>query len=133
MPEEPMTDPAATPPSGQPEAEPSTDLVLPVRRPVAAAARRWPDVVVGARTRLMRLRQNPAAMVAVSAAATVGSAVLTAGLRRGLRQLGPSPAGRTASLAVGGHVVHEVHVIHHVVHHVVRTPQSRGDLTGSSG
>jgi hypothetical protein len=61
-------------------------------------------------------------MATVSAAATVGSALVTAGLRRALRQTPLSPAKRTASVAVGGYVVHEVHVIHHVVHHVIGPP-----------
>jgi hypothetical protein len=55
-------------------------------------------------------------MVALSAA-TVGSAVVTAGLRRALREMPRLPAGRTGSVAVGGYLVHEVHVIHHVVVH----------------
>jgi hypothetical protein len=122
MPEEPMTEPDATLPPGEVEAGPSTDLVLRARRPAVPVIRRWPDVVVRARTQLMRLRQNPAAMVAVSTAATVGSAVVTTGLRRSLRRSPSSPAGRTTSVAVGGYIVHEVHVIHHVVHHVIRPP-----------
>ena len=44
---------------------------------------------------------------------------MTAALRRALRQTSLSPVDRTASVAVGGYVVHEVHVIHHVVHHVI--------------
>ena len=120
MPEEP--EPDAPLPPGQDEAAPSTDLVLRARRPAVAGARQWPDVVVRARSQLMRLRQNPAAMVAVSAAATVGSALVTAGLRRGLRQIPPPPTGRPASVAVDGYLFHEVHVIHHVVHHVIRSP-----------
>ena len=122
MPEEPMTDPDATLPPGQAEAGPSTELVVRERRTALAPARRWPDLVVRARTQLTRLRQNPAAMVAVSAAATVGSAVVTAGLRHALRETALAPAGRSASVAVGGYLVHEVHVIHHVVHHVVGPP-----------
>jgi hypothetical protein len=121
MPEEPMTDPDATLPPGHVEAGPSTDLVLP-SRPAIAPARQRPDALVRARAHLMRLRQNPAAMATVSAAATVGSALVTAGLRRALRQTPLSPAKRTASVAVGGYVVHEVHVIHHVVHHVIGPP-----------
>ena len=123
MPEQPTPDPDATPPPEPTDAGPSTDLVVPDRRAAVVAARRWPDVVVRARTQLARLRQNPAAMVAVSAAATVGSAVVTAGLRRALRETQLAPAGRTASVAVGGYLVHEVHVIHHVVHHVIGPPE----------
>ena len=68
----------------------------------------------------MRLRQNPAAMTPAPAAATVGSAVVTAALRRALGQMSLSPVDpHSASVAVGGYVVHEVHVIHHVVHHVI--------------
>lgn len=40
--------------------------------------------------------------------------------RRAFRTATPrSPTGKPASVAVGGYVVHEVHVIHHVVHHVI--------------
>ncbi len=131
MPEQPMTDPDATPPPGPAEAGPSTDLVVRGRRTAVIPARRWPDLVVRARTQLTRLRQNPAAMVALSAAATVGSAVATAGLRRALRETPPAPAGRTASVAVGGYLVHEVHVIHHVVHHGVGPPADH-HRTGAS-
>jgi hypothetical protein len=122
MTEEPMTEPGAAVPDVQADAAPSTDLVLPARRPVLGPVRRWPDVAVRARRQLAELRQNPAAMVAVSAAATVGSALVTAGLRRTLTQAALPPARKTASVAIGGYVVHEVHVIHHVVHHVIRPP-----------
>jgi len=122
MTEEPMSEPGAAVPSGHVDAGPSTDVVLPARRPVAVPARRWPEVAARARRQLAELRQNPAAMFAVSAAATVGSALVTAGLRRTLTQTPLSPAGKSASIAVGGYVVHEVHVIHHVVHHVIRPP-----------
>ena len=115
--EQPQPDEALPP--RQAEARPSTELVVPERRTAVRPVRQWPDVVVRARAQLMRLRENPAAMVAVSAAATVGSAVLTAGLRRALRDEPLAPAGRTAVVAVGGYVVHEVHVVHHVVHHVL--------------
>jgi hypothetical protein len=114
--EEPMPD--AAHPAEPAEAGPSTDLVVRERSVAVGPARRWPDMVVRARMQLLRLRENPAAMVAVSAAATVGSAVLTAGLRRALRETSLAPAGKTAVVAVGGYVVHEVHVVHHVVHHV---------------
>jgi hypothetical protein len=129
MPEEPTPDPHATLPPEQ--AGPSTDLVVRGRRVAVVPARRWPDLVVRARTQLTRLRQNPAAMVAVSAAATVGSAVVTAGLRHALRETALTPAGKTASVAVGGYLVHEVHVIHHVVHHVVGPPPG-GPRAGGS-
>jgi len=122
MTEEPMTEQGAEGPPSDLPAGPSTDLVLPAPRPAVAPARRWPEVVISARTRLLELRQSRVAMVSVSAAATVGSALLTAGLRRALRQTSLQPAGRTPSVAVGGYVLHEVHGIHHVVHHVVRSP-----------
>jgi len=129
MAEEPRTEPGATVPAQ--DAAPSTELVVPDRRPPALPVRRWPDAVARARGRLLQLRENPAAMVSLSAAATVGSALLTTGLRRALQQTAVSPAGRTASVAgrtasvsVRGYVVHEIHVIHHVVHHVVRPPES---------
>jgi hypothetical protein len=121
MPEEPMTDPDATLPPGDVDAGRSTDLVLPSRRAIVPARRRL-DALVWARAQLMRLRENPAAMATVSAAATVGSALLTAGVRRALRQTPLLPAKRTASVAVGGYIVHEVHVVHHVVHHVIGPP-----------
>jgi hypothetical protein len=79
----------------------------------------------------MRLRQNPATMVAVSTAAAVGSALVTTGLRRSLRQTSLAPTRRTASMTVGGHLVHEVHVIHHVVHHVVLPPSGQHRIGGS--
>ena len=129
MVEEPKPD-AVLPPE-QAEARPSTDLVVPERRMAVRPARQWPEVVVRARAQLMRLRENPAAMVAVSAAATVGSAVLTAGLRRAWREEPASAAGRTAVVAVGGYVVHEVHVVHHVVHHVLG-PTTDGHRAGAS-
>ena len=117
-----MTEPGAEVPPSEVQAGPSTDLVLPARSAAAVPARRWPEVVVRARSRLAELRQSPAAMVSISAAATVGSALVTAGLRRALRQAPLPAAGRTASAAVGGYVIHEIHVIHHIVHHVVRPP-----------
>ncbi len=122
--EEPNPDASLAPEPAEPA--PSTELVVPARRAVIRQPRRWPEMAVRARAQLMRLRENPAAMVAVSAAATVGSAALTAGLRRLLRD---EPGSRTAVVAVGGYVVHEVHVVHHVVHHVigpVTTPEHRG-------
>ena len=44
-------------------------------------------------------------------------------MSRALRETALEPAGRTASVAVGGYLVHEVHVIHHVVHHVIGPPE----------
>jgi hypothetical protein len=117
MPEELQPDEVLPP--EQAEARPSTELVLPERRSPVRLARQWPAVVVRARAQLMRLRENPAAMVAVSAAATVGSAVLTAGLRHALREESLAPARRTSVVGVSGYVVHEVHVVHHVVHHIL--------------
>ena len=122
MTEEPMTEPDPAVPDGQPDAGMSTELVVPAPRPVVRPVRRWPGLAVRVRRQLEELRQNPAAMVAVSAAATAGSALVTAGLRHALRQAPLSPARRTASVAIGGYVVHEVHVVHHVVHHVIRPP-----------
>ena len=115
--EEPQPDEVLPP--EQAEARPSTDLVVPVRRTPVRLVRQWPDVVLRTRAQLMRLRENPAAMVAVSAAATVGSAVLTAGVRRMLREEAFGSTRGTAVVAVSGYVVHEVHVVHHVVHHVL--------------
>jgi hypothetical protein len=120
MTDEPMTEPDPAAPDEQADAGSSTDLVVPARRPMVGPLRR-PGLAVRARRQLAELRQNPAAMVAVSAAATVGSALVTASLRRTLRPA-PSPGRRTASVAVGGYVVHEVHVVHHVVHHVIAPP-----------
>lgn len=115
MTDEGMTQPPATP-DGE-AAERSTELVVPPRRPVARPAR-----AVRVRRQLAELRQNPAAMVAVSAAATVGSALVGAGLRRTLLAAPRSPGGKPASVVIGGLVVHEVHVVHHVVHHVIAPP-----------
>jgi hypothetical protein len=121
MTDERTTEPGSADPPGYGESEPSTELVVPARRPVARSALR-PGLAVRARRQLAELRQSPAAMVAVSAAATVGSALVGAGLRRALRPAELAPGRRTASVAIGGYVVHEVHVVHHVVHHVIAPP-----------
>lgn len=128
MTEEPMIGPEPATPDAHVDAEPSTDLVVPDRRPVARPVRGWSGVAVRARRQLEVLRQSPTAVVAMSAVAAVGSAVVTAGLRRALGQAPTSPAGRTASMAIGGYVVHEVHVVHHVVHHVIRPAADRAPL-----
>jgi hypothetical protein len=118
--EKPGTDPTV-PPEEQ-AAEPSTEVVVLARhRPVPA--RRWPDVVVRVRTRLVALREHPAAPVVASAAATVGSALLTAGLQRVLRGSALPVPGRPASVTLRGYVRHEVHIVQHVVHHVVVPPK----------
>jgi hypothetical protein len=95
----------------------SSELV--VREPYRAVVpeRRWPRAVVRTRAVLLRLRENPAAVASVSAAATLAVPLVTAGLRRALGA-GGLPA--TRSVVVQGHIVHEVHVVHHVVHHVVQ-------------
>jgi hypothetical protein len=121
MTDEPMIEPEPAAEDGQVDAAASTDLVVPARRPVIGPVRR-PGLAVRARRQLAELRENPAAMLAVSAAATVGSALVTAGLRRSLRPAPLSPARRTSSVAIGGYIVHEVHVVHHVVHHVIAPP-----------
>ena len=125
MTDEPMSEPDPPAPGHDADAEPSTDLVVPARhqvvRPVRPVRPRT-GLAVRVRRQLAELRQNPAAMVAVSAAATVGSALVTAGLRRTFGQSPPLPVKRTATVAVGGYVVHEVHVVHHVVHHAIRPP-----------
>ena len=121
MTEEPTSEPDAAI-SDRVDAGPSTDLVLPARRSTVAPARGWTEVAVRARRQLQQIRQNPAAVLALSAAATVGSALVTAGLRGSMTKTPLSRADKSASLAIGGYVVHEVHVIHHVVHHVIRPP-----------
>lgn len=121
MTEEPSPQPDAAVPHDRPDAGPSTDLVLPARRSTVGPARPR-ALAVRARRQLEQFRQNPAAMVALSAAATVGSALVTTGLRGRLTKAPLSRASETASVAIGGYVVHEVHVIHHVVHHVIRPP-----------
>ena len=121
MAEEPTSEPDAAISGGRVEAAPSTDLVLPARRSTVPA-RRWTEVAVRVRRQLQQIRENPAAVLAVSAAATVGSALVTAGLRGSLTRTPLSRADKTAPVALGGYVVHEVHVIHHVVHHVIRPP-----------
>jgi hypothetical protein len=118
MTEQPGADP--TVPPEDPAPEPSTEVVVLDRHQPTPTARRWPDAVDRARTRLLALREHPAAALTVSAAATVGSALLTAGLRRALQGSALPVPGRTGSLTVRGYVVHEVHVVHHVVHHVVQ-------------
>src|SRR3954449_8462492 len=98
--------------------QPSTEVVV-LDRPPVVAARRWPDAMDRARSRLLALREHPAAAVTVSVAASVGSALLTTGLRRGLRGAPPRVPARAGTLSVRGYVLHEVHVVHHVVHHIV--------------
>jgi hypothetical protein len=122
MAEEPTSEPDAAISDDRVEATPSTDLVLPARRSTVVPARRWTEVAVRVRRQLQQIRENPAAVVAVSAAATVGSALVTAGLRASLTRTPLSRAEETPPVALGGYVVHEVHVIHHVVHHVIRPP-----------
>jgi hypothetical protein len=123
---EPMTDQPGTGPTVPPEdapAEPSTEVVvLDPRRPLPAP-RRWPEAVVRVRSRLVALREHPAAPVVVSTAATVGSALLTAGLRRVLRGSALPVPGRSSSVTLRGYIRHEVHIVHHVVHHVVPPAQ----------
>jgi hypothetical protein len=103
--------------------EPSTEVVVLDRHQPVPAARRWPDAVVRARTRLLALRESPAAMATVSAAATVGSALLTTAVRRVLRGSALPVPARSASVSLRGYVRHEVHVVHHVIHHVSRPPE----------
>ena len=122
MTEEPTSEPEAAISNDRVEVGPSTDLVLPARRSTVVPARRWTEVTVRVRRQLQQIRENPAAVIAVSAAATVGGALVSAGLRGGLTRTPLSRADKTASVALGGYVVHEVHVIHHVVHHVIRPP-----------
>ena len=109
----------------------SAELVVRERRSTALPARRLPRAavrlrgrVVQLRGRVVELRQHPAAVASVSAAATLGSAVLVTGLRRALQHAAVSPRARTTSVAVGGYILHEVHVIHHVVHHVRHSPEN---------
>jgi hypothetical protein len=116
MTDEPGADPTVPPEEQAPE--PSTEVVVLDRRQPVVAARRWPDAMVRARSRLLALREHPAAAVTVSVAATVGSALLTTGLRRALRGSALPVPGRAGSLTVRGYVLHEVHVVHHVVHHI---------------
>jgi hypothetical protein len=122
MTEEPTSEPEAAISNDRVEVGPSTDLVLPARRSTVVPARRWTEVTVRVRRQLQQIRENPAAVIAVSAAATVGGALVSAGLRGRLTKTPLSRADKTASVALGGYVVHEVHVIHHVVHHVIRPP-----------
>jgi hypothetical protein len=122
MTEEPTSEPEAAISNDRVEVGPSTDLVLPARRSTVVPARRWTEVTVRVRRQLQQIRENPAAVIAVSAAATVGGALVSAGLRGRLTKTPLSRADMTASVALGGYVVHEVHVIHHVVHHVIRPP-----------
>jgi hypothetical protein len=122
MTEEPTSEPEAAISNDRVEVGPSTELVLPARRSTVVPARRWNEVAVRVRRQLQQIRENPAAVIAVSAAATVGGALVSAGLRGGSTKTPLSRADKTASVALGGYVVHEVHVIHHVVHHVIRPP-----------
>jgi hypothetical protein len=116
MTDEPGTDPTVPPEEQQPE--PSTEVVVLDRRRPVVAVRRWPESIDRARSRLLALREHPAAAVTVSVAATVGSALLTTGLRRALRGSALPVPSRSATLSVRGYVLHEVHVVQHVVHHI---------------
>jgi hypothetical protein len=113
-----MTEPETEGPA-EPEA-PSSEVVV-RDRAVTVARRR--GTVERLRGRLVELRQNPATAATLSAAATVGGALLVNGLRLALREVASSPATRTGSLSIRGYVLHEVHVFHHVVHHVVERPR----------
>ena len=122
-----MTDDPGNQPGGTglPEdlaAAPSTDVVVRARGPASAPVRRLPSAAARIRGRVLELRQHPGAVASVAAASTLGTALLATGLRQALRRAAVSPARRTASLASGGYILHEVHVIHHVVHHVGRQP-----------
>jgi hypothetical protein len=122
MTDEPGAGAGPTVPPEDQAPEPSTEVVVLDRREQVPARRRWPDAIVRARTRLVALREHPAAALTVSAAATVGSALLTAGLRRALGGSALPALGRTSSVTVRGYVLHEVHVVHHVVHHISGPP-----------
>jgi hypothetical protein len=122
MTDEPGAGAGPTVPPEDQAPQPSTEVVVLDRHQPVPAARRWPDAVDRARSRLLALREHPAAALTVSAAATVGSALLTAGLRRALRGAALPVPGRTGSVTVRGYVLHEVHVVHHVVHQISRPP-----------
>jgi hypothetical protein len=113
----------------EPRTVPSTEVVVPERRPLVVAPARRTRLAAELRGRLPELRRrlvelgrHPAAVASVSAATTVGGALLLNGLRHALRATAaarPGPAASAGSLAVG-YVLHEVHVIHHIVAHVER-------------
>jgi hypothetical protein len=96
-----------------PSTVPSTEIVVSQRRHEVVAPGRWAPLVAGLRGRLLELRRHPAAVASVSAATTIGGALLINGLRHAARAAAtprPAPTGST----VVGYVLHEVHVFHHV-------------------
>jgi hypothetical protein len=111
-------------PSEEIAAAPSSELVVRQHRAAPPTARHRPRAVARVGGRLLELRRRPRAVMSISAAATVGGAVLATGLRRALRHAAVSTGSRGTSIAVAGYIVQEVHVVHHVVHHVGRPPAS---------
>jgi hypothetical protein len=108
---------------------PSTELVPAGRRLEVLAPGRLAQLVTGVRGRVLQLSRHPAAVASVSAATTIGGALLVNALRQaGRAAAARSPAG-TGRPTVG-YVLHEVHVFHHVVHHVVRPHDSPAPAPG---
>jgi hypothetical protein len=129
MNDEPTEEPAAAEPveaGGPAEAAgptqaapvPSTEIVPAGRRLEVVASGRWANLVTGVRGRVLQLSRHPAAVASVSAATTIGGALLVNALRQAGRAVATRSPARPGRPAVG-YVLHEVHVFHHVVHHVL--------------
>jgi len=119
--------------AGQPvEATPvrSTELVPAGRRLEVVAPGRLAKLVTGVRGRVLQLSRHPAAVASVSAATTIGGALLVNALRQaGRAAVARTPAGPGRPMV--GYVLHEVHVFHHVVvHHAVRPPDNPAPVSG---
>jgi hypothetical protein len=106
----------------EPAPAPSTEIVLAGRR-LEVAPGRWAQLVTGVRGRVVQLSRHPAAVASVSAATTIGGALLVNALRQAGRAVATRPPAGTGRPVVG-YVLHEVHVFHHVVHHVVSPRES---------
>ena len=121
----------------EPSAGPSTEIVLAERRQLALAPGRWSRLATAVRGRLDELRRHPAAVASVSAATTIGGALLINGLRQASRAaVATAAAGRSdpagsagpTGSTVVGYVLHEVHVFYHAVQ-----PADRRDLEVYTG
>ena len=97
------------------ETAPSTEVVPTQRRVEFVAPGRWTHLATGLRGRLPELSRRPAAVASVSAATTIGGAMLVTALRHAARAVAARPPAATGSPVIG-YVLHEVHVFHHLVH-----------------
>jgi hypothetical protein len=99
---------------------PSTEIVPAGRHLEVVAPGRLAQLVTGVRGRVLQLSRHPVAVASVSAATTIGGALLVNALRQAGRAVAARPPA-TPGRPVVGYVLHEVHVFHHVVvQHAVR-------------